>query len=263
MPITCPITFQPLTTQAFGVLDYAVMAHAFASHQDLGSLADESVYQADFRRRLVASGFNVDIEVEVTAVFESFQKKYFLDLVINSIAVYELKTVATLLEKHSSQLLNYLLMLDLERGKLINFRPTSIESKFINAPLSGVDRRRFVVDTKSWRGPKKFLNLVLALVNDWGIGLEIPLYRQAIIHLLGGEESVSTLRQMTAYGANIGNQRFNLIDDCSAFGITAFSNLPSGYHAQLTKLLRHSTLRSFHWINIAHHKLTFTTVQNR
>jgi hypothetical protein len=45
MPISCPIQFAPLSTEEFGPLDYAVMAHAFASHQYLGSLADEQVYQ--------------------------------------------------------------------------------------------------------------------------------------------------------------------------------------------------------------------------
>ena len=101
MPITCAIQFEPLSTEAFGSLDYAVMAHAFASHQDLGCLADEYVYQSDFAERLVSAGFAVAREVEVTVAFEAYQKYYFLDLVINGLAVYELKTVSKLLKQHS------------------------------------------------------------------------------------------------------------------------------------------------------------------
>ncbi len=260
MPITCAIQFEPLSTEAFGSLDYAVMAHAFASHQDLGCLADEYVYQSDFAERLVSAGFAVAREVEVTVAFEAYQKYYFLDLVINGLAVYELKTVSKLLKQHSSQLLNYLLILDRERGKLINFRPMSVESEFVNAPLSGQDRRRFTIEKALWHGPDRIMAFAQALIADWGTGLELPLYRQGLIHLLGGEELVTVMLPMTRVGHSIGNQRFNLADEYSAFGLTAFSNSPIGYPSQLLRLLQCSPLQSFHWINIAHHQLTFSSI---
>jgi GxxExxY protein len=153
MPITCPIQFAPLNTEEFGPLDYAVMAHAFSSHEYLGSLADEQVYQLDFADRLRNAGYKVDREVPVTVTFEKFSKLYSLDLVVNDKAVYELKTVESLMKRHTAQLLNYLLLLDLQRGKLINFRPMSLESKFVNAPLSGAERRRFTVNQDQWQGP--------------------------------------------------------------------------------------------------------------
>ena len=81
MPITCAIDFERLSTETFGKLDYAVMAHAFASHQDLGRLGDEPVYHSDFAERLKEASFIVGSEVEVIVSFESFQKPYYLDLV--------------------------------------------------------------------------------------------------------------------------------------------------------------------------------------
>jgi GxxExxY protein len=128
MPITSPISFLPLSTEEFAQLDYVVMEHAFASHQYLGNLAEEQVYQLDLADRLRNAGYKVDREVPVTVRFETFVKSYLLDLVINDKPVYELKTVESLTKRHSAQLLNYLLLLDLRRGKLINFRPTSVES---------------------------------------------------------------------------------------------------------------------------------------
>ncbi|MFT5131126.1 MAG: hypothetical protein ACI8W8_004762 [Rhodothermales bacterium] len=74
MPITCPIDFEPLSTETFRSLDYAVMNHAFATHKELGGLADEAVYQADLGLRLSDEGFEVTHEVPVTASLETFHK---------------------------------------------------------------------------------------------------------------------------------------------------------------------------------------------
>ncbi|MFT5131127.1 MAG: GxxExxY protein [Rhodothermales bacterium] len=41
-------------------------------------------------------------------------------MVVDNKAVYELKTVKALDKHHTAQLMNYLLLLDLQRGKLIN-----------------------------------------------------------------------------------------------------------------------------------------------
>jgi GxxExxY protein len=260
MPITCPIKFKPLSADTFRSLDYAVMAQAFASHQGLGSLADELVYQSDFAARLDVAGFNVLREVPVAASFGSFSKPYSLDMVIDEMAVYELKTVAKLLSEHSAQLLNYLLLLDLERGKLINFRPMSIESRFVNAPLSGADRRRFSIDSRCWQGPAVLFDLVIQLLRDWGTGLGLSLYHQALVHLLGGEQHVSVLLPMHRDGIELANQRFHLASPGAAFRLTAFEQVPSGYSSQLSRLLHASPLKAIHWINIAYHTITFTTI---
>ena len=106
MPISCPISFPPLSTEEFGALDYEVMAHAFASHKTLGMLADESVYQGDFLERLQFAGFPVVGEVPVTVSFRTFSKTYLLDVVVADKAIYELKTVTQLAPKHTAQLIN-------------------------------------------------------------------------------------------------------------------------------------------------------------
>jgi len=260
MPIACPIQFAPLSTEEFGPLEYAVMAHAFASHQYLGSLANEQAYQLDFVARLRNAGYKVDREVPVTVTFETFSKLYSLDLVVNDKAVYELKTVQSLTKRHSAQLLNYLLLLDLQRGKLINFRPMSLESKFENAPLSGADRRRFSLNQDHWNGPQNLLDLVPRILQNWGTGLELALYEQAIVHMQGGENEVSVILPMAREGTSLGNQRFHLATSDSAFRLTAFGQTPHGYPSQLSRLLRASPLAAIHWINIDYHRVTFTSI---
>ncbi|WP_442506768.1 GxxExxY protein [Novipirellula sp. SH528] len=260
MPIICPIEFAPLSTEDFGPLDYAVMEHAYASHKYLGSLADETVYQWDFWSRLHDAGYNADREVPVSITFESFRKDYFLDLVVVDKAVYELKTVSSLTSRHLAQLLNYLLLLDLQRGKIINFRPMSVDSKFVNAPLSGADRRRFTINSHDWRGPQALLDLVRRLLVDWGTGLEMALYEQAIMHLMGGDAQANVMLDMSREGKSLGLQRFHLATPQSAFRLTTFIKPPDGYASQLSRLLRASPLDAIHWINISYHEVIFTTI---
>jgi GxxExxY protein len=261
MPINFPISFEPLSTEDFGKLDYAVMAGAFATHKELGRLADEEIYQGDFAARLSQAGFKISREVPVTVSFGSFSKVYSLDLVIDERAVYELKAVARLTSEHVAQLLNYLCLVESERGKLVNFRPASIETKFVNAPLSRKHRQRFFVNEIHWKGPGVFRDLLIDLLRDWGTGLELLLYQQAIVNLLGGDERVAIVLPMTRNGISLGNQRFLLSDPQSAFRLTAFSGDFSPYKSHLERLLRHSPLAFIHWVNIDLETVTFTTIK--
>lgn len=77
-------------------LDYEVMSHAFAAHQQLGCLCDESVYHHSIEGRLREAGFGVESELPVTLTFRNFIKPLYLDLVVNRCAIYELKTVSAL-----------------------------------------------------------------------------------------------------------------------------------------------------------------------
>ena len=74
------------------------------------------------------AGFDVQSELLVTLSFRDFIKPLHLDLVVNRSAIYELKTVSDLTPAHFTQLLNYLFVTNAARGKLINFRPASVES---------------------------------------------------------------------------------------------------------------------------------------
>ena len=127
MPITCPIRFPRLSQAEMAAIDYEVMRHAFRAHQELGSLCDESVYHTRLAHLLTADGFEVECEVPVTLTFHTFIKPMFLELVENRRGIYELKTLGALTPAHFAQLLNYLFLSNAARGKLINFRPASVE----------------------------------------------------------------------------------------------------------------------------------------
>lgn len=210
MPITCPITFPRLSTEEFRSLDYKIMGLAFACHKEIGRLADESVYQADLAARLVDAGYRVVREVPVTASFRTFVKHYFMDIVVADNSIYELKAVAKLNAQHEAQLMNYLLMVGCSHGKVINFHSVSVESRFVNAPMTIEQRRSFEVNAQSWDGDTDLLDCAVGLLRDWGTCLELPLYYQGLIHLLGGDEAVTKLIPLKRGGISLGNQRFHL-----------------------------------------------------
>jgi GxxExxY protein len=258
MPIELPIPLPRLSTEEFKELDHCVMAHAFAAHRDLGRLCDEAVYQADLADRPSAAGLGpVQREFPITVTFRGFAHTYYADLVVAGRALYELKTETSLAPAHEAQLLNYLLLADASRGKLINFRPSSVESRFVNAPLTTAERRRFAVHCDH---PDSFFTLVTELVTDWGTGLETALYVHALTHLLGGESEVIRQLPMTRGTTPLGNQRFHLAARDTAFILTSLPSAESAHRAHLQRLLEASPLTRLLWANIALHDLTFTTI---
>lgn len=260
MPVNCSINIDRLSTEDFRAFDYTVMGHMFASQNEIGRLADEQVYRSDVAKRLDAAGMQSDQEISVNVAYMTFAKTLSLDLVVSKKALYELKAVATLNSNHVSQLLTYLYLLDLPRGKLVNFRSTSVESRFVNAPIPRVERCGFSVSEHSFQGDRNLLELAVGLVRDWGTSLSVSLYHQALVHLLGGKESVQRMLPLTRDGQHLANQRFHLVDEHTAFELTAFAKLDIKFTEQLHRLLMLSPLQRLHWINIGSHSINFHTI---
>lgn len=264
MPVSCSIVFPRFTESEMRVIDYPVMGHAFDIHRQLGCLCDESVYHNHLSATLTAAGFQVACEVPILLSFRSFLKTLFLDLVVNQSVIYELKAVVMLTTAHFNQLLNYLFLTNSARGKLINFRPASVESRFVNSTLDLSERRRFCVNTRHWEGPSDFLQMIQELVLDWGTGLDQSLYTEAIVHALGGEACVTHQLPMHMHGISLGNQRFHLLEDNVAFRLTTFQapNVEH-YEASLQKLLGPSPLIAIHWVNISRHEMLLKTIHRK
>lgn len=158
MPIDCPLKIERLSTEEFRSLDYSVMSQMFASQNEIGRLADEQVYRADVAQRLDSAGTPFNEETPIKLTHKTFAKKLSLDLVVFRRGVYELKTVASLNSNHVAQLLTYLYLLDMPRGKLVNFRSPTVESRFVNAPIPREERCGFSVADEEFRGSVSYSN---------------------------------------------------------------------------------------------------------
>ncbi len=240
------------------------MRHAFDSQNGLGSLADERVYQSDLAIRLEENGFRVKREVEVLLTHGSFTKSLFLDLVVNDVAVYEIKAAKAakaINEAHVGQLLTYLCVLNVERGKVLNFATQKVEGRFVNSVLSHEERRSFSVDDESYIGPEFLCRSMVELVGDWGTCLSVSLYREAMVHLMGGSGTVESMIGMKRDGVDIGNQRSCLASPDEAFQITSIYKMNVDFKSHLERLLAASPLTRLHWINVERHRLQFVTIR--
>jgi GxxExxY protein len=264
MPVFSPVSPRTISKEDFARLDYEVMRLAFESQNDFGRLCDETIYENDLAARIEAAGLgSVQKQLPLTITHKSFKKTYYLDLVVADAAVYELKTATTLVNDHDTQLLNYLYLWDAEHGKLLNFRSAKVEARFVNNPLKPESRKRFTANLDRWRETdpqsKLLRETFLALLEDWGAFLEIPLYTEALVHFLGGDERVVHPIPLSRNGIFLGNQKMPLLTLDSAFCITSLTQGTAHYERHLSSFLRYSPIRRFQWINLDQHKVHFIT----
>ena len=118
MPVIIKTPTTRLDQAAFGKIAHEVMQCIFAIHNEFGRFFDERIYQQEFARRVP----HTQLEVPIQVIFENFRKTYFIDALVETGAVFEFKTVDSLVARHRSQLLNYLLLAELSHGKLVNMR---------------------------------------------------------------------------------------------------------------------------------------------
>ena len=190
MPIHCPLSIRTLSAEEFEQRDYRVMGHSYACQNELGRLCDEGVYEADLKSRLLAEGFrDVHAQVPVIVTQGNFPKTYYFDLIADD-ALYELKTHMTLTGEDDAQLIHYMLLLGIQRGKLLNFRTPKVQGRIQASGLTQEARRLVHANTARWQelSPecRMLRETLLALLSDWGAFLEVSLYQEALIHFLGG-----------------------------------------------------------------------------
>jgi|ERR1035438_2196495 GxxExxY protein len=264
MPITTHISLHPMEQEDFARLDYQVMRHAFECQNQLGRLCDEVIYQNDLAARLEAAGLPALKEVPVTVTHRDFTRIYSLDWVVANAAIYELKTAAALVGTHEAQLLNSLFLCGSRQGKLINFRPTSVESRFLNATLNQAERRQFAVEADRWeeRDPtdQAFRERLLGMLQDWGCWLDLDLYTEALIHFAGGEGRVAQQLPLTRGKVCLGRQPFHLLNPETAFRVTGMTEETEDYERQLRCLLRLCPRRAIQWVNLARQRVQLVSL---
>ena len=261
MPIIPPAGLRRLDDKEFERAAYRVMEVVFQVHNEFGRLFDERIYHAEIARRL--NGARIQVPVEV--VFESFRKVYYLDLLYADGAVFELKAAEATTDRHRAQLLNYLLILDLPHGKLVNLRGELVEHEFVNAPWRRANRQRFDVDDTGWGEAGSCAvdvkKLLIAILHDWGVGLENSLYEEALTHFLGGEEEVVCPVDVLVGQTKVGTQVCRLVNLDTAFKITSLTSDVGHYEEHLRRLLAHTVLKQIQWVNIGRKLVTFRTLR--
>ena len=261
MPIVRSIEARRISQEEFGSLAYEVKGQVIDIHREFGRFFDEKIYKKELADRLPG----VELEVPVTAVFDSFAKTHYLDVLVHRRGLFEFKTTETIHPRHRSQTLTYLLLFDLAHGMIFNLRPEMLSSEFVNCHQRLADLRNPACDTARFEGEIPgaafFHDTLMALVSDWGTGLDVGLYEEALTHLLGGEEIVNTPVPVTGIKGYLGEQKFRLLAPEVAFKLTAFSDEENNFESHARRLLRHTPLKAIHWANIRHARIVFTTIR--
>jgi len=264
MPIEVQTDIRSLSEDEFKEAAYVVSGAAFGIHNRFGNLFRERVYKCELARECVRNGFErVEIEVPVQVSFESFRKEYFLDLLVNGSALFELKAEAAIAPAHRAQTLNYLFMTGLQRAKIFNFGTTRVQHEFVSTTLTSAERRRFAIDDQRWRDcgaeGHRFRKLLVTLLNDWGCFLQLPLYQAAITHFFGGDERVVRLVRVTVEGETLTTQPTHTLNPTTAFKLTATPDIEIMEDA-LRRFLHHTELTAIQWVNLHNHDITFVTL---
>lgn len=264
MPVTVHAELRDVSYEQASRVAYEVMHCIFSIHNELGRFFDEAIYRDEVARRMTEVRAEVLIEVK----FDDFRKAYFIDLLAENAFLFELKAVDGLLDCHRSQLLNYLLLTGLRRGKLVNLRSESVEHEFVNTTLTRHDRTAFAIRDAGWREPETDIRgvkqLMVEMLRDWGVGLDLHLYEDALTHFLGGPERVLSAVNIVLNGHIVGRHKVRLSGPATAFKITALPNDGlARFEDHATRFLQHTSLTAIHWINLTRENVNFRTIEKQ
>jgi GxxExxY protein len=238
----------------------------FDIHNEFGRFLDESLFKQEVAARCLESELcPVQREIRVRVTHADFAKDYFLDFLIGSGFLLELKTAETLAPVHRSQVLNYLFLTGLHHATLVNLRPQRVQREFVSTGLTVEKRKHFNVTNARWCDNSDsatwLKQTVIALANDWGAFLEVSLYREAVTHLLGGAEVVRKRVPVLSGDRCLGTQVMHLLDPETAFTFTAVTSNQAASESHQKRFLSHTRLKSLHWINFNHHQIEFVTLE--
>ena len=261
MPIIVHAPVRRLSQDDFGELSYEVMRHVFEIHNEIGRFFDEKIYKRELAHRMP----DIRLEVPVDVVIDSFQKRYWIDVLAGEGGLFEFKAVEALAGSHRAQLLNYLMLCGVEHGKLINVRAENVEHEFVNSRWEYEYRRQFAVDDSEWNaalpGAVQLSDFLTAALRDLGAGLEISLYEELAEHCFGGSARVEGLVEIQIGDRRLGQQRMRLIAPGVALKITALAGPLNAFEAHARRFLVHTDLRAIAWVNIDLKQVTFKTLQ--
>ena len=118
------------TRKQINALSFQVVGAAIEVHKHLGPGLLESIYQKCFAIELLERGIAFRQEVEIPILYKSHwvQGQLKCDFFVENLLVVELKAVSEILPIHHAQVINYMNLLQIPKGILLNFNVTNLFS---------------------------------------------------------------------------------------------------------------------------------------
>ena len=127
-----------MTQKYFDELTFNVIGAAIEVHKNMGSGLLESVYQQCMIEELTNRNINFVSEFKVPVVYKGKELdiEFRCDLFIENCLIVELKSVSEIKPIHDAQVLNYMNLLKVPKGIIINFNCFNIfregQKTFVN-----------------------------------------------------------------------------------------------------------------------------------
>ena len=176
----------------------------------------------------------------------------------------EAKVAERLVAAHRGQALNYLLLAGLKHGRLVNLRTERVQHEFVSTTVTPAERRRFSVEEGDWvelnAESRQLKARAIGLLEDWGAFLDVNLYREALVHFLGGSASVCKAVEVFSGSRRVGAQNLNLLNEDTGFALTTKQAGTGAMRDHLWRLLEHTRLKAIQWVNLNRHRAEFTTL---
>ncbi len=265
MPIITSVPITQFSQAAFHRVDSVVTGLAFDIQNELGRFLGEELYQAELVRRLRLGGFDAEPEMKIIVRHGSFEKHYLVDILVDGGVIVETKAVESIGSSHRAQVMNYLYLCDLNHGTLLNFRTSRVQKEFVSTQWNSETRKIVKLDLEQWSPMtgkcdllKRLLTLALA---EFGLGLDLAIYRDLITHGLGGVSIVAGETEVFSGGVILGTQKVLLLCADVTFSITASNHGSQNIREHQQRFLSHTTLKAIQWINITHDVVTFTSIR--
>jgi len=266
MPIHRTLELPIITDRDFAEIDEVVMSCAYATQNHFGRLFDERIYENDLAQRLRAHGVEVHTQVPIKVSHGSFEKTYYLDLVVNQM-LYELKVASTLLREHEAQSIHYAMLQNVPLVKLLNFGEAAVRGKLLRNALTEPERHQPTMRKTGWKplGPRcaELIEHLKKLIRDWGTHLSSSLYTEALVHHFGGEAHCVQRLELMSGDVGLGTHPVQMHGTDEGFVLTAFTRPQHTYRQHLEVLLKHApSLIGIQWINLNHSRLEVTTIES-
>ncbi len=263
MPIHSDLVIEDILDTDFELIDKVVMRCAYATQNKFGHLFDERVYENDLAARLRIEGFDVHTQKALKVYHGDFQKNYQLDLIVNHM-IYEIKVVSAFTHEHKAQALNYAMLHNVRRVKLINFGCKMVEGLLLRNAVLNPERYKPDLFKDDMRLLTPCCGLLFGylndLIRDWGTHLSVKIYNEALIHLLGGEAHCLKRVQVSSDNQMLGTHLIQTHYQDYAFCVTAFTINQLLYQKHLQTLISSTSLKGIQWINLNRSRIEMTTL---
>lgn len=249
MPIEPSIPISCISQQEYHEIDERMVGHAMAIHNQFGRLLDEFVYKKELAERCTKDGMPARREVRVRVTHRTFVKDYFIDMLLCNSTIIEAKTAKETLAAHKGQGINYLLLAGTHHGSLVNFRLPRMKRYFLSTRLTHELRNQFKTIEAEWPKDEDHTRLrdcVIEFARDIGLGLDLPLYREAIAQLTGSPRQLIPLINGSS---GLGHHEMTLLNEDVGIAVTALPEQDE-FRPHLSRLLQITPLSGIAWINL-------------